>query len=322
MFYRGEKMADDYYEKLMRTVFLYYSEDLTQQEVAQRMGISRQAVNKYLTEARKKKIIEFKINNPLEINKKLEKKIKEKYKLKDVAITAGNYYNDELTRFFIALKGVEILKPLLAKECKTVAIAWGRTIYSFINQFPEREVFSDCDVLPLFGATDNTAPYFMINELVRVFAEKIHGTPRFIYLPVSPADREDYFYYTKTYAYKNAMDSWKNIDMAIVGIGDMTKNSTNRSPYPGEATIWKELKGHNIVGDICAKYFDASGQFYPSEYGDMLLSIPLECLKKVKQVIALAGGETKIKSIKGALLTKIIDVLVTDEQTAAFLANS
>jgi DNA-binding transcriptional regulator LsrR (DeoR family) len=314
-------MTENYYEKLLRTVVLYYSEDLTQQEVAQRMGVSRQAVNKYLSDAKENKIIEFMIKNPVETNKKLEKHIREKYKLKTVAIAGGNYYNDDVLRYLIAQRAVDILKSLLTKNCRRVALAWGRTIYTMINQFPGREVFSDCEILPLFGASDNTAPYFMINELVRVFAEKIHGTPRFIYLPVSPADKEDYLHYTKTQAYRNATNYWKNIDTAIIGIGDMTKNSSNRSPFPGEDTIWKELEGHHIVGDICAKYFNETGQFFSCEHGDMLLSIPLEDLRKVKWVIAMAGGRSKAKSIKGALMTNIIDVLVTDEQTAAFLAN-
>jgi DNA-binding transcriptional regulator LsrR (DeoR family) len=315
-------MVGSYYEKLIRTVYLYYSENLTQQEVAQKMGISRQAVNKYLGEAREKKIIEFKINNPVDINKKLEKRLKEKYKLKKVAITAGSYYNDEIIRYLIAQQGVEILKPLLKGDCQKIALSWGRTIYAMINQFPEKEVFTDCEVFPLFGATDHTAPYFMINELIRVFAEKIHGIPRFIYLPVSPANEEDYRHYIQTHAYRQAMDCWKNIDLAVIGIGDMTRNSSNRSSYPGENTIWEELSGHNVVGDICAKYFDIYGQFHSCAHGDMLLSIPLEYLRKAKWVAALAGGGTKAKSIKGALLTSIIDILITDEQTAAFLANN
>ncbi|MDR0718037.1 MAG: MarR family transcriptional regulator [Treponema sp.] len=315
-------MVDNYYEKLLRTAVLYYSEELTQQEVAQRMGVSRQAVNKYLAEAKEKGIIEFKINNPIETNKKLEKYLRDKYKLKAAVIASGHYYNEDVLRYLIAQKAVDVLKPLLIKECRRVALSWGRTVYALINQFPDKEIYSDSEILPLFGTSDNTAPYFMINELVRVFAEKIHGTPRFIYLPVSPADREDYNHYIKTRAYTNAMDYWKNIDLAVIGIGDMTKNSSNRSPYPGEDLIWEELGGCHIVGDICAKYFDKGGRFFSCEHGDMLLSIPLEDLKNVKMVVAMAGGNSKVKSIKGALLTNIIDVLITDEQTASYLAAS
>jgi DNA-binding transcriptional regulator LsrR (DeoR family) len=315
-------MTEEYYEKLLRTVVLYYSEDLTQQEVAQRMGISRQAVNKYLGEAKEMRIVEFKINNPIKNNRKLEKQLQEKYRLKTVAIAPGNYYNDEILRYLIAQRAVMVLKPLLTNDCRKIALSWGRTIYAMINQFPDKEVFSDCEILPLFGATDNTAPYFMINELIRIFAAKIHGTPRFIYLPVSPAGKEDYIYYTKIQAYKNAMNYWKNIDMAVIGIGDMTKYSPNRSPYPGEDMIWKELEGHHIVGDICAKYFDEKGRFFSCERGGMLLSIPLEDLRNVKLVVAMAGGSSKAKSIKGALLTNMIDILVTDEQTAVFLADN
>jgi DNA-binding transcriptional regulator LsrR (DeoR family) len=315
-------MIEEYYEKLLRTVVLYYSENLTQQEVAQKMGVSRQIVNKYLSEARERRIIEFKINNPVEINKKLERRLKEKYKLKAIAIAPGTYHNDEVLRYMIAQRAVALIKSLLTKEYRKVALSWGRTIYAMINEFPDKEIFSGCEILPLFGATDNTAPYFTINELVRVFAEKIHGTPRFIYLPVSPADREDYLHYTKIQVYRNAMNYWKNIDMAIIGIGDMTRYGSNRSLYPGEDMIWKELEGRHIVGDVCAKYFDEKGHFFSCEHGDMLLSIPLADLRKVKLVLAIAGGSSKVKSIKGALLTNIIDVLITDEQTAAFLAGN
>jgi DNA-binding transcriptional regulator LsrR (DeoR family) len=314
-------MPDNYYEKLIQAALLYYSEGLTQQEAAKKMGTSRQAVCRYLSEAREKKIIEFNIRNPVENNKKLEKRIKEKYKLKSVTIAAGDYYNDEVIRYLIAQRGVEVLKPLLTREYKRVALSWGRAIYTLVNQFPEEEVISDCEVLPLLGATDNAAPYFMINEIVRVFASKIHGSPRFIYLPVSPVDFEDYSHYIRTSAYKSALKYWENIDLAVIGIGDMTGNSLNRTFYPGEDTVLKDFAGNNIVGDLCTKYFDAEGKFHSDAHGKMLLSIPLECLKKVKRVLALAGGASKARSIKGALLTHIIDDLVTDGQTAAFLAK-
>jgi DNA-binding transcriptional regulator LsrR (DeoR family) len=44
------------------------------------------------------------------------------------------------------------------------------------------------------------------------------------------------------------------------------------------------------------------------------MSIP--DLRKIKTVIGIAGGKNKVAAICGALTGRLVDVLVTDEQTA------
>jgi len=51
---------------LSKIARFYYSERLTQQEIAGRLNISRTKVSRYLDEARKDKIVEIKINVPEE----------------------------------------------------------------------------------------------------------------------------------------------------------------------------------------------------------------------------------------------------------------
>jgi DNA-binding transcriptional regulator LsrR (DeoR family) len=54
----------------------------------------------------------------------------------------------------------------------------------------------------------------------------------------------------------------------------------------------------------------------------MYLGIPVDSLKKAKQIICICGGTLKIPGIKTAAVLKLFDCLITDSQTAAELAES
>jgi len=56
--------------------------------------------------------------------------------------------------------------------------------------------------------------------------------------------------------------------------------------------------------------------FVKTSPDDRVIGITLEELNQLDRIIALAGGKAKIKAIRGALNTGIIDLLITDKFTA------
>jgi len=47
-----------------------------------------------------------------------------------------------------------------------------------------------------------------------------------------------------------------------------------------------------------------------------LIAYPIDNLKNIPNVIAVAGGEHKVKAIHSALLGRYLKILITDEKTA------
>jgi DNA-binding transcriptional regulator LsrR (DeoR family) len=47
-----------------------------------------------------------------------------------------------------------------------------------------------------------------------------------------------------------------------------------------------------------------------------VISLTFDDLRKIKPVIAVGGGEDKVSAILGALRTRCIDIIITDERTA------
>jgi DNA-binding transcriptional regulator LsrR (DeoR family) len=96
-----------------------------------------------------------------------------------------------------------------------------------------------------------------------------------------------------------------------------------------EGLLWKsgflskndtlKLKDAGAVGAICGRFFDSNGQECWHELDDRTIGLTLDELRKIKHKIGVGVGEDKVDGIFGALKGKLLDVLITDEDTAARL---
>ena len=108
----------------------------------------------------------------------------------------------------------------------------------------------------------------------------------------------------------------KASDMAVLGIGNAdTDSSLVKSGYLSAEEI-RQLRRSGAVGDICAQFYDPEGFPIEHEYMDRVIGMNLQDLKKINMVIGIAGGSRKTAAISGALKGELLDVLITDEQTA------
>ena len=101
---------------------------------------------------------------------------------------------------------------------------------------------------------------------------------------------------------------WLLMGMLIVGLGGF--GVTNFSG--GTADI-------GAVGDVLCHFVDENGKLIPSDIEDRLISTPLEKLRAMDNVVGLAAGAQKAEAIRAVLRGGYLDVLITDEPTAALL---
>ena len=138
--------------------------------------------------------------------------------------------------------------------------------------------------------------------------DKIDAKIKYAWFPYLPDSATDSELFKKTSYYQKLYDLWSDIDVAVVGIGNSEIIQT-----------FGKLFGHNekcisAVGDIATHFFDKNGNFL--DIYENKLCASKENLKNARQTIAVASGKDKTEAIKGALRTKIIDTLITDEYTA------
>ena len=73
-------------------------------------------------------------------------------------------------------------------------------------------------------------------------------------------------------------------------------------------------KHSEIIGDVATHFFNEKGEFVNLYQNTLCASA--ENIRNAKQTIAVASGDNKALAIAGALRTKLIDTLITDEYTA------
>lgn len=295
---------------------MYYINGMKQEEIAKELQISRSLISMILTEAKEVGIVEINIRNPMLNNDELSREYEETFDLRKCVIVPTAIQDAGNLRKLIAQRAAEVFNQEVGDKFN-VGVAWGRTCYEFISLYNPDKVVRDANIVPLIGGSSQHAVYFQLNEMVRLFAESINGVPFFIHAPAINPTVEEKELFLNSSSMQPILEKWANMDIVISGIGTLPDlNNTDRETYIGESEIYKQAHESGAVGDICARYFNIDGEFIKDSYYDRIIGIPVEDLKNSKTIIGVASGPEKVNSILGALRTKVIDIFITDEQTA------
>lgn len=307
---------------LVKVAQMYYVEGLKQEEIAQSLKLSRSMISLYLSEARELGIVEISIHDPLLNNEALASQFMDEFQLDRCLVIPTSIREERVLRKIIAQRAIDQINQSL-KDKHTVGLAWGRFCHQLVTVYVNQTHDWGKNVVPLIGGSNQTAPYFQINEMVRHLAEKMDGTPFFIHAPALVSDQREKELYFQSKTLQAIQAKWQSMDLVITGIGSLPRSKDlNRAVFIGEYEIFKELENLKAVGDICARYFTVEGEFIKGEYYNRTVAVPLEDLKKTRDIIALAGGKDKVQPILGALRTGIVKHLITDEQTAQAIVSA
>jgi DNA-binding transcriptional regulator LsrR (DeoR family) len=81
------------------------------------------------------------------------------------------------------------------------------------------------------------------------------------------------------------------------------------------------LGQHGVTAEMAARLFDANGRALSTGLAHYVLAIETEQLRRVPEVIALAGGPAKAVAIDAVLRSGLVTTLVIDADTAEVLID-
>ncbi len=301
---------------------LYYENGLRQPEIADQMELSQATVSRLLKRARDEKIVRITIQQPSGAYPELEEKIQRLYHLKDVIVAdCVDNSDSEILRGIGSAAAFYIDTTLNQNEIVGIS-SWSETLLSMVNSMQTMARSTGARVVQILGGIGNPATERHATNLTRRLAEKLNGEAVFLPAPGIVASQEirDIFY--KDQYVNQAVQMFKDVTMALVGIGAVEPSSMLASS--GNSFTAEELdilRHQGAVGDICLHFYNAKGQPLHSSLDDRVIAMQLRQLQKVKRAVGIAGGERKLEAIRGALTGKWINILITDRFTAEQLAN-
>ncbi|AYO30875.1 sugar-binding transcriptional regulator [Biomaibacter acetigenes] len=304
-------MADYDIELMIKVAELYYLDDVPQREIAQKLNLSRPKVSRLLKAAKEHNLIDIKINYPEPARSELEKAFESNFGLKEAVIVSNVNENHFRTFAQVTATAAKYLRRMV-KERDSIGVAWGRTLRAVVDSIgiTERKNVRAVQIIGSLGQSSESA-----NEIVRKMAESFGGNSFILPAPAIVDSPEIKDAIIKDNTIQDILNMARSVNIALVGIGNIDKNSSFFNTGYLKQKDLEALKQEKAVGDICAHFFDIEGRLC-TDIDRRVIAISTEDLKKIPRVIGVATGKEKVKSILGALKSGILDVLITDEKTA------
>ncbi|MDR7420831.1 MAG: sugar-binding domain-containing protein, partial [Armatimonadota bacterium] len=199
---------------------------------------------------------------------------------------------------------------------EVIGVAGGRTLAELVRFMAPRPEPAALAVVQLMGNVGANVTAIDAVELSRVLAQRLGGTLYTVSAPafVADASSRDVFH-----RHEHVRSVWRLFDRmhtAFVGIGTL---STSVFIERGvlDQTALAALGSHGAVGEICGRFFDATGTECETPYRDRVISIDLDTLRRMHEVVGVTNGPDRARAVLAALRGGILKSLIIDEDGAA-----
>lgn len=135
---------------------LYYVRDLTQQDIAERLGVSRFKVLRLLEQARAAGVVRFEIDEPARVDDGLSRALEERYGLSTALVVDD-----------VAIAAAALL-PRALRPADVLGVAWGETLAAIERRLEPPG--PGVPVVQVCGAIDGLAPGTGPTELAARYA--------------------------------------------------------------------------------------------------------------------------------------------------------
>lgn len=292
-------------ELVSKAAWYYYIENMTQQSIAEKLGISRMKVIRLLEAARETGIIQFRISQGNGNQLPIEQKLRQQWNLKNVLIIPTPDNKPKLNEH-LALAAANFLADQVT-ENTFINMGYGDTPSRVLNHLA-----NITDVPVSIVSFTGGVSYYLPNSTSNVFKARLHLYPA----PLVLSSKEVCQSILQEPSVKEIRRMVKLSSFSIVGIGAMNPDATILSNGILSQNDFAYLTMKGAVGDILTHFIDKNGVPVVTSIEDRLVSTPLDTLKELNNVIGIAGGEQKVTVIRAALRGGYIDSLITDEDTA------
>jgi deoxyribonucleoside regulator len=303
---------------LVKVAQMYYEEGATQSEIAEKIGVSRSLVSKFLTKAKEIGIVEITIHDEgVHQFRQLERKVERLYNLREVVCIES--VGQEASKKHLGEAASEFLTRVI-KEGQIIGFSSGTILYEVAKAFNSPQLFPSVTIVPLVGGVGNERVDIHSNYIVAKRGAALQANYELLHIPVLVDTKEAKEVLMRQPSIKNTFDLAEKSSIAVVGIGGSPEHSTMVELYLG--SDHREITGDTgIVGDICSNFINKFGKPVSNSWNERVISLELEKLKKIPLVIGVASGLEKVAAIKAALEGKLVHVLITDEVTANALVE-
>ena len=199
----------------------------------------------------------------------------------------------------------------------------GKHCLILLIQFLKRK-FKNIHVVQITGGFRQVPLEINALDITRRVSQKLGAKAYLLYAPAILDNRESMKVIMKQPGISDTIKMYSSLKIALFGVGEVLPKPNTFLYKSGliSSEDYDRILASNAVGEIFGYFYDLDGEICSTPLDGKIVGMPAEQLKNVEYSICIACGKSKSKAIKAALTGKFAKVLVTDFNTAKYLATN
>lgn len=299
----------------VKTAWLYYVEGFTQEQIAEKLGVTRIKVMRTLAACMANGIVTTTINTPTAGQIRLERELEKRWGLAATVVVPTP--SDERSLEKAIGHAVAMYVGEQMHDGATLAIGGGATLYASLEFLPRRQL-KDATVVALVGSLPHSQ--WINPSIVAVKVAEALGADSYqITAPVvvDDSDLRDRLWAQPTLQF--ARTRAEAADIALLTVGDVSPEATIFRHGILPSDFIEPLRAKGAVANILCFFVTSDGQLINHDINRRIMAIDLDAVGKIPNVVLAAGGKHKVEAIRAALKAVSVRVLITDSETATSL---
>src|ERR1700744_1953628 len=247
-------------ELMLRAAWYYYKDELTQDEIARRLSMSRASVGRLLDRARKVGLVSISLNTEYLDAFELSGELRRTFGLAEALVVPDHEKepaDHHALNARVGLGGAQFMSTPL-RPGASLGVGWGETVSRVIAATNFGAV-GPVRMVSLTGGVDAYLPAFLSSKSEGA-AEGEMTSATVIPTPIVASTPELAAALKAEPAIQAVLKQACGVDQAIVGVGTPTADATIVPKGYLEADDGRAPHAHHVPGDILGQFFDAAGR--------------------------------------------------------------
>ncbi|BCL86300.1 sugar-binding transcriptional regulator [Ralstonia pseudosolanacearum] len=297
-----------------RAAWLYYIAGDTQNEIAEKLQVSRPVAQRLVAFAVEKNLIRVRVDHRLADCLDLGARLSKRYGLSMCEVVPVDADAPEAIDRKLAVAGAQVMEFYLNEtRPMVIAISSGRTLKAAVAQIaqierPQHRLVSMVGAIAPDGASNRY-------DVAQAISEKTGGKHFLLPAPLFADSDAERAQWCNHRLYRIVESLSAEADVAFVGIGNIAPQCPLFEDGFITAEELDELISLGAVAEMLGIPIDAHGQRVTASTSARVTSVPLHAPPE-RPTIAIAGGPRKRDAVIAALRGGWLSGLVTDETCA------
>lgn len=307
------------YVSAARVCYLYYERGLTQQEIAKELGISRLRVSRILRQSRTDGTVTVSINFR-GFFPEMESALRIVHRGVQFVICDPLDGSVDQAKHSIATTAAEYLNAAISPGEK-IAIGCGRTLREAADLMSSE--LPDVEFIPLIGGQAGLGLDVHANSIAERMAEQTGGHAERIFSPALARSAEEREVLAGTPSIAATLEEAAAAQTCLFSVEDpsLSDSTLSLAGYHTQQDIATLREAGAVCDVLSIMFLNAAGELCGQTVSERTVSITAEQFRAIPRKICLAGGHAKHEAVTIALKLGLIDVLVTDADTARHLLD-